>query len=488
MSNSARWARATTESSRRETVYLVVLSCLAAVLAFVHLGSKSLWFDEAYTYELTQEKPGPLLHVLWHQELPNALHVALLRPFTALFGTSEAALRTPSALFAIATIPFAFRIARRFLSFGMAVVAALFVVLNGYFFTYAQEARSYELAILLTTAALVAALRMLEQPTFARTGVWAATAAIATYAHFYAGFMFAGQFVAFLLVSRSGRRLSLGAAAAAAYALLIAPILAYLVVAETIRTQLGQPGIHDLAAIVAAVAGDGGPLLTLAATGLSVLGALAIVRRFRGLAPDERAKVLTLYLSLVAPGILALAYGRLVTPDIERRYFAVCVVPMMIAAAIGVNSLGRRARVPAAAVMIALLGWSIHQAYARPKDDWRGAARFLVQNYRQGDGIAFEGSLARTPLRYYLLRTGAATRLTPVRPPQPLRELTLRIPDYAARNPIPASGRVWVACGTQPSCRRADFAGIAFGPGRRGTAGSSFHTGTILILLETARK
>lgn len=473
---------------RRESLAVLGLSALTAVLSFLHLGSKSLWFDEAYTYELTQAKPGLLLDILWDRELPNALHVALLQPFVSVFGTSEAALRAPSAVFATATIPLAFAVARRFLSLELAAVATLFVALNGFFLTYAQEGRSYALAVLLTTASLLAVFRAVERPTTARTCVWSLAAAAATYAHFYAGFMFAGQLLAFATGSRSPRRRRLTATAAGLYAVLIAPILVYLLVGETIRTQLGQPDLRDLAAIVVAVSGDGGPALALAATGLTVVGAFAVARRFRELSSSERARSLALYLTLVAPPALALAYGRLITPVIERRYFAVLIVPMMIAAAIGVD-LGRRARIPIVVAMTVLLGWSVQQAYSRTKEDWRGAASFLAQHSRDGDGIAFADGLARTTLRYYLLQNGLADRLTPVRPPEPLRTLTLSVHDDRATVPMPATDRVWFVCEvTRASCGTGTMPAVTPGAGERAQSSVGFASESIRLFLRARRR
>jgi mannosyltransferase len=439
---------------------------------------------------MTQQKLGPLIHLLWHHELPNALHLTFLRPLTYLFGTSEVALRAPSVLFAVATIPLAFRIARRFLSIEMSAIAVLFVALNGFFLTYAQQGRSYALAVLLTTAALLAALRTLEDPTVVRAGVWALAAAAATYAHFYAGFMFVGALLAFVVASSKSRSaIGLAALAAAAYGALIAPILAYLLVSDTIRAHLSQPDIHDLAAIVAGVSGDGGPLLTVVATGLTISGGIIVLRRFlAGDAGVIAASGLALFASLLAPGILALLYGALITPDIDRKYFTVCIVPMMIAAAIGVDSFGRRLRASMALVMVALLAWSVHQAYARPKDDFRGAVAFIARSARPGDGIAFGTWYSRTSAKYYLQRYAFADELMPMRPPLPLSELTWDIRDFREVAPASAAHRVWVVCApaVEPNCSPFRFARIGFPPTAHGALMATFERGGVAVALEVA--
>ncbi len=92
---------------------LVALTLLAAVLRLSTLGLQSFWYDEAFT-------PVHVLHLsLWatlrsvaHTENSPPLWYVLEWLDYRILGSGEVALRLPSALAGIATVPVAWAIAR----------------------------------------------------------------------------------------------------------------------------------------------------------------------------------------------------------------------------------------------------------------------------------------------------------------------------------------------------------------------------------------
>src|SRR6202044_4007053 len=128
---------------------LAAITILAAVLRLSTLDLQSFWYDEAFT-------PVHVLHPsLWatlrsvtHTENTPPLWYVLEWADARLLGTGELALRLPSALAGIATVPVAWAIGRELegrRGRGAAAVCAALVAVNPLFVWYSQEARAYAL-------------------------------------------------------------------------------------------------------------------------------------------------------------------------------------------------------------------------------------------------------------------------------------------------------------------------------------------------------
>ena len=144
---------------------------LAAVVRLVGLGTPSLWLDEAFSH-LFATLPLPLA---WEAMLVDAVHpplyYLLLRPWLALAGESEFALRFPSAVAGVLTVALLYRVGRVWLGERAAFWAALLLALNPFHLWYSQEARMYALLALLSLAVLWAFVRALPRRRWAAWGL-----------------------------------------------------------------------------------------------------------------------------------------------------------------------------------------------------------------------------------------------------------------------------------------------------------------------------
>jgi 4-amino-4-deoxy-L-arabinose transferase-like glycosyltransferase len=140
------------------------LSCLiglALVLRLWGIGDQSFWLDEAFS--VVHARAG-LMHILssgfeWETNPP--LYYMLVEIWTSLFGDSEAAARSLSALIGAATVPVIFAIGRKLLSPGAGFVAALLFAIAILQIDYGQEARQYALLVLALSVALLGAVMAL---------------------------------------------------------------------------------------------------------------------------------------------------------------------------------------------------------------------------------------------------------------------------------------------------------------------------------------
>ena len=122
---------------------LIALTALAAALRLPTLGSQSLWLDEVLTGNLARGSLGDLFHVVAQQEANPPLFYLLEWVWTRVAGTSEFALRLPSALFGIALVPVGYAIGRRLAGERTAVALAALVAVHPLLVYYSQEARGY---------------------------------------------------------------------------------------------------------------------------------------------------------------------------------------------------------------------------------------------------------------------------------------------------------------------------------------------------------
>ena len=134
----------------------VTLAMLAAVvLDGFHLGRPSLWNDELfsrYYYDLFGLH-SMLTDGLQREPTPPTYFI-MLRGWMALFGDSEAALRSLSVVAYAAAVPAVYRLARAFGPAPDAVLAAFLFALSPFGLHFAQEVRTYTLMLLPVTLVL----------------------------------------------------------------------------------------------------------------------------------------------------------------------------------------------------------------------------------------------------------------------------------------------------------------------------------------------
>jgi hypothetical protein len=173
---------------------LAALTLLAGALRLSTLDLQSFWYDEAFT-------PVHVLHPsLWatlrsvvHTENTPPLWYILAWVAERVLGSGEVALRLPSALAGIATVPVAWAIGRELASRRAALVCAALVAVNPLFVWYSQEARAYGLFVLMAALAMLCFLRAERDPSPRRMAAFALTGALALLTHYFAVFLLMGM-------------------------------------------------------------------------------------------------------------------------------------------------------------------------------------------------------------------------------------------------------------------------------------------------------
>jgi hypothetical protein len=402
---------------------LAALVVLAAALRLSTLDLQSFWYDEAYT-------PVHVLHAsLWttlramvHSENSPPLWYLLTWGDYRVLGSSEVALRLPSALAGIATVPVAWAIGQELAGRRAAIIGAALVAVNPLFVWYSQEARAYGLFVLTAALALLCFLRAARTPTPRRMAAFAAAGVLALLSHYFAVFLLIPMAV-WLLAGRATRRtglIAVGALALAGLALL--PLISaqgghgtQWIGRWPLAQRLEAIPQYYLTGYSSAPLGHGVELLIalvlLAGVGL---GGWRMLERppAGGVSPGEpvagereRMRSMLMVLSIAACGVLIpLALVAFGSDYLAPRNLVGAMVPVtaLIAAVLAWPGTARAGVALAAVLALGFLVLSIDVDLSPrlQRGNWRGVARVLRAGPAARAITTVE--LGGAPLEYYL--------------------------------------------------------------------------------------
>ncbi len=133
--------------------FLLILA--GAILRFTFLGKHNLWYDEAASFIIAQKD---------YISAQSPLYYHILKFSSMVFGTSEWALRMPSAVFSTLSLIFVYLLAKKLAGRHIALLTLAITALSAFHIWYAQEARAYALVLLLGTAGTFFLYSFLRDP------------------------------------------------------------------------------------------------------------------------------------------------------------------------------------------------------------------------------------------------------------------------------------------------------------------------------------
>jgi mannosyltransferase len=372
-------------------VDIVVASGLALVVGLIRLGTPSFWMDESLTaLEIQWSYDRALDGYYW-------LYYSIEKPWAALVGSSEAALRFPSVLGTMLACALLVVLGRKLFGRRVALVAGALLALNPFVVKWSQQARGYTLLLAVSMLAILLLLRALERGT---RGAWAlyglAFCAVIIW-HPPAGVVLAPTHI--LLVSQ--RRASVlphGLAAALVIMALGVPWAAQIAMRSTGEgvamnwLRFPTPGVTAHALLdVSGVAGLG---LFLALGGLWLLHRAGDVDRASWLATWA-----------FTPFVVALLIS-VARPIFLDRYLIVASPAFALLAAVAILGAGARARAAQAIVVVVAVGIGLWQWYTTDEgnwrgEDWRAAVRTVLERSEESDAIVVAPWAAHAAAEYY---------------------------------------------------------------------------------------
>ncbi len=392
---------------------LLLIVLLAATLRLPTLGTQSIWFDEAATWDLVRRSLGTMLGRIPDGESNPPLFYVLEWGWTRVFGDGAWGLRSLSALAGIATVLVAYAIGRRLAGRRAGLATAVLVAVNPLLVWFSQEARSYALAVLLSALALLALLRCVQDERPRDLGWWALAAALALCTHYFTAFVLVPQAL-WLLWRHPQRRAAVAAVAAvAATGLALLPLL---------LSQRGNP--YEIAGTSLALRaaqlpkqlllGYRGPL----AVPLGVLGALLAAAGLWLLLTQVEWRARERAIGLVAIGLAGLALPLLAAlagaDYVNARNVLPALVPLLGALGVGFAASRRGGLLLGGLCSLSLaIVIAVASAAQYQRADWAGLARALGSAHTTR-ALVISPANGALALRYYRpeLRTLGAVGAT----------------------------------------------------------------------------
>lgn len=187
--------------------FLLLLLAFGAVSLYL-AGTFGIWFDEAYSVALSHQPLDKVLYFAAQDVHPPGYYL-LLKGWETLFGDSEIALRSLSALSMVLAAGLIYRVFRSRIGARAALLIAASVMSAPLTLRYAFEARMYGLIMLVATLATITMLRLFERrPGDNRRLLMAAygvLVAAGMYIHYYALFIWIAHGLFVLLAGKEDR-------------------------------------------------------------------------------------------------------------------------------------------------------------------------------------------------------------------------------------------------------------------------------------------
>jgi mannosyltransferase len=130
------------------------VAAVSLALGLFQLGQPSLWVDESFTARAMKFSYTRLVHE------HHWLYYTLMKPWVAVAGTSEIALRLPSVVAAAAACALLVPLGDRLLGRPVGTIAGLVLALNAFVVQWSQQARSYSFVLLGAVVATMALVRL----------------------------------------------------------------------------------------------------------------------------------------------------------------------------------------------------------------------------------------------------------------------------------------------------------------------------------------
>jgi mannosyltransferase len=406
-----RTREGTSGSSIGIPVLVGVEILLAAALAFVLLGNKNLWIDEALSVALARDWA-----VMWHDLHKlggNMWFYHVLLHVWLTIGDSEFTVRSLSAIFAVATVPVCYAIGARLFDSRVGLIAALLLTVNPFFIPYAQEARGYSLLLLLTTVSSYFFVRALERPSLRNSSAYVLSSVLAVGAHYFA--------LLVLMVHASSLAFRHMRDIPWKWVIVNGVGTALLIFVSTFPLLRGSQGhggigwipepqlrsVYDLF-YVSFAGGSLGLFLFYFGSCVTAVG-FGLVELHRSGLSTRTWRFAFLVTWLWAPIVVTFIFSLLWVPVFWPRYLILCLSPLVLLAAVGLAKIRNRWLLTlalAGVVFFSGLGlWSWYTGYH--KRDWRGVAAFVVSGAQRGDAIIFHEDFIQIPFNYYLHRMNA---------------------------------------------------------------------------------
>ncbi|MCL5773203.1 MAG: glycosyltransferase family 39 protein [Firmicutes bacterium] len=389
-----------------------------------HLGTPSIWFDEAFSYWTSSETPGKILEVIKGEPHPPFYFFFL--HFWLKLGSSEFLMRLPSVFFGFLTLTGLYLLAAYLFDRRAALISSFLYSLNFMAFYSGTEARMYAPFSAFVILSFYFFARLLKEGKKTDAIGYTFFITLSLYTHYFGFFVLLSQAIAFIAAGLPRKRII--AVSWLCSIMLFSPWLFFMMgqARGGIGSLMPSPNIHVLGNTLkifsglGAFIGNGYPgILVLRAAELVFLFLLGAGFYFM-LIKGDKGNFYLLSTYVLIP--LVLSFGIAVFTHLhiysERYLFflspALCII---IGSGVSLMAAGKE-KIPAILAVSAFFifnGISFYNYNTDPifwRQDWRSCAMYIEKSSQPGDAILFNPPYCQLPFNFYYKGRAAKIQFT----------------------------------------------------------------------------
>lgn len=417
--NKSPWLK-----SNEIILVLLLIILLGSFLRIYGLGSESIWFDEAVSINVSQQSVALIIE---KTELHPPLYYIILHFWMLLFGTSEVATRSLSAIFGIISIFLIYQVGRTLFNHRVGLISGFLSGISYFHIYYSQEMRNYSLLLLLTLLSFFLFIKILRADKARRLYfplLFLANICLA-YTHVFGLFVIMSQIFYFILLWKKYKQLRIWF-----FGLQIATLLFFLPWIPTLIGKISaishgfwipEPSPMYVVSTIGTYAGSGwGQIPLLAAFFLLCLMGLFSIKRLGGkwslskplssmkgqnwsISLEQVEEILLLLIWFSFPIVVPFIISRFFTPIYITRYTIGASPALYLLVAKGISTFTKKKAIYLILVLIVVLSLpGLQHYYAHDvKPQWRETADFIEYNSQADDAIIISADFTQIPFDYY---------------------------------------------------------------------------------------
>ena len=405
---------------------LLIIIIIGILLRFYDIGAESIWLDEAASIDLSSQSISSIIGESPDHNHPP-LYFIILHFWMNLFGDSEVATRSLSALFGIASIILIYYVGSILFNRRVGLIAAFLSAISHYHIYYSQEVRTYSLLLLCSLLSYLFFVKILKEGKKWHYPCYFLSNLLLGYTHMFGLLIITSQLLYFLIFWNRYRyqRVGFSITTVGTIIALIPLVLIIYGRVETLTEHgfwISVPGLNTVYStfIEFSGTGSGQGFLLLVFCLLIVFGFFS-VKKIKGKwswrRPVDSTNDLQWYIKLESIReecllivwlsvsiIIPFIESKLMTPLYITRYLVGASAAFYLLVAKGMAGLNRKHFVYIILTFVVLLSaLGLRNYYKNDvKTQWREAVDFIEVNSRVDSDVAlFYPSFSLSPFNYY---------------------------------------------------------------------------------------
>lgn len=393
------------------TLILLTIILLGVFLRIYALGGESIWLDEVSSIVQAKQNLSEVIRTSIDIHNSPPLYFIILHYQMLLFGSSEIAVRFPSAIFGIISIIFIYKIGYLLFNRKIGLISSFFLAISTFALFYSQDARPYSLFLLMTLLSFYFFIQILKINSKRYYLGYSLANMLLLYSHLFGLFVIISQIIYFAIFWKKYRQQRLKFAGVQVASVLASIPLVILLVPRLYETTEGggsigwisEPSFTSIVRTFQDFSGDGITLVIFLI--LCSIGLFSLIKREgrRILRFDSSAELVLLLMWLSFPIIIAFVLSMILTPMYVNRYLISALPAFLILAAKGTGSFPDIKVTYILLVIITLLSIILLAAYySEPtKEPWRETVSYVEYHAQTYDTIILCADYTQGSFDYY---------------------------------------------------------------------------------------